>query len=110
MGKIEVIITPVDINAESFSDAEKAEILQYQLTPVFDGVEQEPIVRDKSDLSDIVIEADQGVAVFARWAWIDDAGNRSLNPVNTETVLAADITPPRDPGVTPGIRVGDEVA
>lgn len=109
MGKIQVIFTPVDVNAEPFSDGDKVEIDQWSLTPVFDGVDQEPIVKAKDDLADVTVLVDQGVAVYAKWAWVDDAGNKSLAPVNTETVLAADVTPPLNPQTVPGVRLGDEV-
>lgn len=107
---IEIILTPTNIDLESFSDDDKAEISQWQFTPVFDGVDQ-PVVRgDKTDLTPVKVIAPEGVAVFSKYSWIDNAGNASLVPVNTETVLAADVTPPLNPVQVPGIALGDEVA
>jgi len=107
---IQVLLTPTDINLESFSDDEKNEISQWQFTPTFDGVDQAPIRGDKASLEPVVVVAPEGVQVAAKYAWVDNAGNVSLVPVLTATVLAADLTPPSDPFQVPGIAVGDEVA
>lgn len=106
---IEIILTPTDINLEPFSDDDKAEISQWQFIPVFDGVDQPAIRGDKGSLDPVKTVAPEGVSVFSKYGWVDNAGNVSTGPVNTDTVLASDLTPPLNPVQVPGIAVGDEV-
>jgi hypothetical protein len=106
---IEVKFTPVDIESEGFDQLKKDEISQWQLTPVFNGVDQEPIVGDKGDLAVRTVKAPDATTVFVKHKWIDNAGNPSNGFTQSESVLAADKTPPADPVNAPGIEVGEEV-
>ncbi len=106
---IQVVLTPTDISLEPFSDDGKAEISQWQFTPFFNGIPQEPIRGDKASLDPVTVVVPEGVQVYAEYRWVDNAGNASLNSVQTPVVLAADLTPPDNPTQVPGIAVGEEV-
>lgn len=72
-----------------------------------DGPEQSfPTEKDQTEVTGL--SGEQGQAVNAQFAWIDDANNPSANPSKFENVILADTIAPPDPGAL-GLVVTAEV-
>lgn len=112
---IQILWTPPDINNEQgYSQAQKDEIEKWQVTPTFDGIDQDGpgmvTVGDKGDLAERTTVVPQGVVVTLKTRWIDNAGNPSLVAIESEPILSADKEPPENPtqGVS-NVHLGAEV-